>query len=100
LFAPLGFVPINAPGGVSRGVDVARALALGANAAGIARPVLKALTAGGRAGAVAFLQGVLAELRAIMLLTGSRDVAALRTAPRIIGPELRLWIDAGTPALL
>jgi hypothetical protein len=35
-----------------------------------------------------------------MLLTGSRDVAALRTAPRIIGPELRLWIDAGTPALV
>jgi hypothetical protein len=37
-----------------------------------------ALTQGGAPGAEAFLDGVERELRAIMLLTGSRDVAALR----------------------
>jgi isopentenyl-diphosphate delta-isomerase len=94
MLAPLGFETIIATGGVMTGLDVARALALGASAAGIARPVLKALTAGGRAGAVAFLQGVLAELRAVMLLTGSRDVAAMRDAPRILGGELRIWLEA------
>jgi isopentenyl-diphosphate Delta-isomerase len=97
MLAPLGLETIIATGGVATGLDVARAIALGASAAGIARPVLKALTHGGRAAATAFLQGVLAELRAVMLLTGSRDVAALRSAPRILGPELRLWIEAGRP---
>lgn len=94
MLAPLGFETIIATGGVANGVDVARALALGASAAGIARPVLKALTAGGRAGAITFLDGVLTELRAVMLLTGSRDIAALRTAPRLLGSELKAWIDA------
>lgn len=93
LLAPLGFETLVATGGVGSGLDVARAIALGASAGGIARPTLKALTAGGRAGAVAYLEGVERELRAIMLLTGSRDVAALRKAPRIVGGELRLWID-------
>jgi isopentenyl-diphosphate delta-isomerase len=92
MLAPLGFETIIATGGVATGLDVARALALGATAAGIARPTLKALTAGGRAGAVAFLEGVIAELRAVMLLTGSRDIAALRRATCILGSELRLWI--------
>jgi len=97
MLAPLGFDTLIATGGVTTGLDVARALALGASAAGIARPVLKALTAGGRAGAIAFLTGVLTELRAVMLLTGSKDVAALRKAPRILGSELHAWIVAGSP---
>jgi isopentenyl diphosphate isomerase/L-lactate dehydrogenase-like FMN-dependent dehydrogenase len=36
--------------------------------------------------------GVEAELRAAMLLTGSRDVAALRRAPRVVVGELAAWI--------
>jgi isopentenyl-diphosphate delta-isomerase len=92
--APLGFESIIATGGVATGLDVARAIALGASAAGIARPALKALVAGGRAGATTFLEGIETELRAIMLLTGSPDVAALRGAPRVLGSELRAWIDA------
>jgi isopentenyl-diphosphate Delta-isomerase len=93
---PLGFETIIATGGVATGLDVARALALGASAAGIARPALKALVAGGRAGATAFLEGVEAELRAVMLLTGSGNVAALRRAPRVLGSELRAWLDPAT----
>jgi isopentenyl-diphosphate delta-isomerase len=88
MLAPLGFETIIATGGVSSGMDVARTIALGASAAGIARPVLKALTAGGREGAVAFLAGVLAELRAVMLLTGSPDIPALRKALRLLGAAL------------
>jgi len=93
LVAPLGFDTVIATGGVASGMDVARAIALGAHAAGIARPTLKALTSGGRAGALAYLEGVEAELRAVMLLTGSRNVAALRKAKRIVGGELRIWLD-------
>jgi isopentenyl-diphosphate delta-isomerase len=93
VLAPLGFETIIATGGVATGFDVARAIALGASAAGIARPALKALVAGGRAGAVAFFEAVEAELRAVMLLTGSANLQALRTAPRILGSELRAWME-------
>jgi isopentenyl-diphosphate Delta-isomerase len=74
-------------------MDVARAIVLGASAGGIARPALKALTSGGRSGALAFLEGVEAELRAVMLLTGSRNIAALRKAKKVVGGELRIWLD-------
>jgi isopentenyl-diphosphate delta-isomerase len=92
LLAPLKFDTLVATGGVATGLDVARAIALGASAAGIARPVLRALASGGRAGALAFLDGVEAELRAVMLLTGSRDLAALRRAPRVVTGELAQWL--------
>jgi isopentenyl-diphosphate delta-isomerase len=72
---------------------VARALALGATAAGIARPVLRAFSSGGRAGAIAFLDAVEDELRAVMLLTGARDVSALRTTPRVVVGELAAWVS-------
>ncbi len=88
----VGFETIFATGGVKTGLDAARALALGATAAGIARPVLQALEQGGLEGARAFLDGVEAQLRAAMLLTGSRDLTALRACPRIVTGELRDWI--------
>jgi len=93
VLAPLGFDTIIATGGVARGLDVARALALGADAAGIARPALKALHAGGRDGARALFDAVENELRAAMLLTGSRTVSDLRRAPRVVGPTLQRWLD-------
>lgn len=92
LLAPLGFETIVATGGIGTGLDVARAVALGASAAGIARPVLRALSSGGREAAVAYLDAIETELRAAMLLTGSRDLAALRRAPRVVVGELAAWI--------
>jgi isopentenyl-diphosphate delta-isomerase len=84
---------VIATGGVATGHDVARAIALGATAGGIARPVFMALARGGEDAAEAFLEGVERELRAIMLLTGSRRVHDLRTAERRIGPGLREWTE-------
>jgi isopentenyl-diphosphate delta-isomerase len=92
LLAPLGFDTIVATGGIGTGLDVARAIALGATAAGIARPVLKALTSGGRPAALAYLDGVESELRSAMLLTGSPDLATLRRAPRVVVGELQSWL--------
>jgi isopentenyl-diphosphate delta-isomerase len=97
LVAAVGFETIVATGGIATGLDVARAVALGATAAGIARPVLRALSSGGRAAAAALLDEVEAELRAAMLLTGSRDLAALRRAPRVVVGELASWMGQLAP---
>lgn len=88
---PLGFRTVIATGGVATGLDAARALALGAHAVGIARPVLQALEQGGRGGALALLRGIERELRTALLLMGARDVAAARSCPRLIRGELRRW---------
>ncbi len=84
-------VKVIATGGIRHGLDVARAIALGATCAGIARNVYKALAAGGEAAAAAFLDRVESQLRAVMLLTGSRTVADLQSAPRIVTGELARW---------
>ncbi len=68
-------------------------LALGAHAAGFARPALKALHRGGVAAVHEFFDEVEAELRAVMLLVGAGDLASLRHAPRILSGELRGWLD-------
>ncbi len=86
------FQTIIATGGVSSGVDVARAIALGAHAGGMARSVLQALTEGGVEGARAFLARAKAEIKACMLLVGAKTVADLRDAPVLLGPTLERWI--------
>jgi isopentenyl-diphosphate delta-isomerase len=94
LLAPLGFDTVVATGGIATGLDVARAIAIGASVAGIARPLLRALmSAEGRAGAISMLDAIEAELRSAMLLTGCRDLAALRRAPRVVVGPLASWLE-------
>ena len=92
--AEQGLKPI-ATGGMRTGLDIARAIALGASAGGIARGVFQAFESGGRAGANAFLDRIEQELRAVMLLVGAKDVEALRRAPRIILGDLKAWLALG-----
>ncbi len=66
-----------ASGGIRNGIDVAKSLALRADLVGFARPFLLALADGGREKLRETLETVLMQLRYCMLLTGSRDLAAL-----------------------
>lgn len=88
---------IVATGGVRTGLDAARAVALGATAAGMAAQVLKAHKAGGYEGAKQFLQRVIMTVRSAMLLTGCRTVEEFRHAPKILGPRLAAWRPEAGP---
>jgi isopentenyl-diphosphate delta-isomerase len=90
-----GMETVIATGGISTGVEVAKSIALGATAAGVARPLLQALVSGGRPAAEALLDQIEAELRATMLLVGAGSLASLRSAPRIVVGELVAWVEQG-----
>ena len=83
--AALPRTPLVASGGVRTGLDVAKAIALGASVAAIARPLLApALDSADAVEAV--LAGVIDELRIAMHLTGVADLSALGTVrlrPRV-----------------
>jgi isopentenyl-diphosphate delta-isomerase len=81
-----------ATGGIRNGMDVARAVALGASCAGIARNVYQAFIDGGEDSARRFLSRIERELRSIMLLCGARTIEELQHAPRVLTGELRDWI--------
>ena len=87
---PVG-LPIIASGGIRSGLDIARALALGATAAGTAGGVLKAAATSYEATKTE-LEQLVYELRVAMFLTGSRTVAELRRAPHVIVGETREWL--------
>ncbi len=87
--APLG-LPVIASGGIRSGLDVARALALGATASGTAGGVL-------RSAATSFeatqreLETLVHELKVAMFLTGCRTVADLGKAPYFVTGETAPW---------
>jgi isopentenyl-diphosphate delta-isomerase len=86
---------VLASGGIRSGLEVAKAIALGARAAGVALPVFRAYRAGGKPAAAAFLERLIAGLRTAMVLTGSRDLEALSRAPLVLGRRLRDWLVRG-----
>jgi len=67
-------VPVIVDGGVRRGTDVFKALALGAVAVGIGRPQSWGLGAFGQAGVEAVLEILQRELRTIMRQAGTISV--------------------------
>lgn len=70
-------IPLIASGGIRDGIDVAKALALGADLASMARPFLVAADAGPEA-VDALIASTLDELRVCMFGTGAPDLAGLR----------------------
>ena len=88
---------IVATGGVKNGLDVARALALGARVGGLARPFLMAFNDGGPEGVRAAAREIIDELRIACLLTGSRRASELGRQPVVLGPTLERWVPPDAP---
>jgi 4-hydroxymandelate oxidase len=78
-----GRIPILVDGGVRRGTDVYKALALGANAVGIGRPYIWGLSAFGQQGVERVLDILNNELRLAMAGCGARSVKEITTASLI-----------------
>jgi len=77
-------MPVLMDGGVTRGTDVLKALALGADAVLLGKPIFWALTVGGEDGVAALLCTLMGELELAMQLSGCRTVAEVRQ----FGPDL------------
>jgi isopentenyl diphosphate isomerase/L-lactate dehydrogenase-like FMN-dependent dehydrogenase len=75
-----GRVPVLLDGGIRRGTDVFKALALGASAVGIGRPQAWGLAPYGQAGVEAVLDIFARELRMIMRQAGTPTVSAVTRA--------------------
>ncbi|TYP88360.1 alpha-hydroxy acid oxidase [Blastococcus xanthinilyticus] len=68
---------VYADGGIRSGSDVLTALALGASAVFLGRPIAWGLTTGGERGVAGVIDGLTAELAHAMVLCGLPDVRAL-----------------------
>lgn len=75
--AVAGRLPVIVDGGVRRGTDVLKAIALGASAVMVGRPVCWGLAAGGEDGVADVLRILRAELENAMTLAGVRAVAEI-----------------------
>jgi isopentenyl diphosphate isomerase/L-lactate dehydrogenase-like FMN-dependent dehydrogenase len=73
-----GRIPVLLDGGIRRGSDVFKALALGAHAVLVGRPHLWGLASAGQAGVKAALDVLTSELDRTMGLTGAHDIQSIR----------------------
>jgi 4-hydroxymandelate oxidase len=84
-----GRIPIILDGGVRRGTDVLKALALGATAVGIGRPYIWGLGAYGQAGVDRVLELLDNELMLAMVGVGARNLREITRAALIHQETIR-----------
>ncbi|GFP98846.1 peroxisomal (s)-2-hydroxy-acid oxidase glo1 [Phtheirospermum japonicum] len=104
-----GRVPVFLDGGVRRGTDVFKALALGASGIFIGRPVVFSLAAEGEAGVRKVLQMLRDEFELTMALSGCRSLSEITRnhivtewdapralpAPRLSASITKRWLSLG-----
>lgn len=70
-------VPIILDGGIRRGIDIVRAVAMGADAVAVGRPILYGLGLGGAQGVQSVIEFLENDLKTAMLLTGAAKLSDL-----------------------
>ncbi len=84
-------LPLISTGGVRSGLDMARALALGATLVGMGFPFLKAASESYEK-VCELLETVVAELKVAMQLSGAKNIAAIRQVDVVVTGETRNWL--------
>lgn len=84
-------LPLIATGGVRNGLDIARALALGASLVGLAFPFLKAANESFEA-VCSVVEGLILELQVAMQLSGAANIASLRQVDVVVTGETYHWL--------
>jgi isopentenyl-diphosphate Delta-isomerase len=90
--ASVARLPLISTGGVRNGLDVARALALGATLVGMGFPFLKAASESYEK-VCELLETVVAELRVAMQLSGTSSVSAMQQTDVVVSGETRNWLS-------
>lgn len=85
------YVPIIGSGGIRSGVDVAKALALGASLTSLSQPILRSAVKGVKE-TFRTLSILIDELRNVMFLVGADSVQTLRKTPIVIRGETSEWL--------
>ena len=84
-------LPLIATGGVRNGLDVARALALGATIVGIGFPFLKAASESYEK-VCELLEGIVAQMKVAMQLSGAANIAQLQSTDVVVTGATREWL--------
>ena len=84
-------IPVIASGGVRGGVDMAKALALGASLASLSQPVLPAAVKGAKE-TESMLSFLVEELRNVMFLVGAEKVEHLQKVPVVVAGRTAEWL--------
>jgi len=84
-------LPLISTGGVRNGLDMARALALGATLVGMGFPFLKAASESYEA-VCELLETVVAELKVAMQLSGAATITQLQQVDIVVTGETRNWL--------
>ncbi len=86
-------LPLIASGGILDGIHVAASISLGASCAGVANAVLREACESADA-VKEKLTVIKEELKAAMLLTGSKDIKTLSKARHVVLGETRAWMES------
>ncbi|MEM4222220.1 MAG: type 2 isopentenyl-diphosphate Delta-isomerase [archaeon] len=87
-------LPIIATGGIRTGLDIAKAIALGADLCGIALPFLRILKKDGVEGLEKYVDKLHEELKMAMFLTGCRNIQELKKAKYVLTGRIKNWVEA------
>ncbi len=82
---------IIASGGVRDGLDIAKSIALGADIAGMALPMLRAVLVSEEE-LDHFIKKISYEIRAALYLTASGNVKSLQKTRPVLGPSIMSWL--------
>lgn len=84
-------LPLIATGGIRTGLQIAKAVLLGADLCGIALPFLRILSREGSEGVERYVDTLKREFCFALYLTGSKNINEIQEKSFILGPRIQAW---------